>query len=76
VCFRDGSVAAGQSHELFGEVIDGTIATEENQFVDGALHQRWPEAFVNHLYEAGPRRWTDIELQPMIPQLGIIGQLE
>jgi hypothetical protein len=66
VCFRDGGVTAGQSHELLGEVVDRAIVGEESQFTDGALRQQRLEAFINYLYEAGPWRWTGIELQPVI----------
>jgi hypothetical protein len=37
VCFRDGGVTVGQSHELLGEVVDRAVAVEESQFTDGAL---------------------------------------
>jgi hypothetical protein len=76
VCFHDGDVVIGQSHELLGEVIDEAVAAKKSQFANGALRQRRPEAFVDELHEAWPQRRTGVELQPVILQLSIVGEVE
>jgi hypothetical protein len=71
----DHRVPARQSHEAFYKIIDAAIAPQECDLVDWAIGQWRPESFVHQLDEARPRRRPDIELQPMVPQLHVVGVL-
>jgi hypothetical protein len=76
VCLRDGGDAAGQRHEFLGKLVDGAFVTQERQFTNWALREQWTKPFVDQLDEAWPRWQTIVELQLVVPQLGVIGEVK
>jgi hypothetical protein len=72
----DHRVPARQSHEAFGKIINAVVAPQERDFTDRAVGQWRSESLVHQLDEMWPRWRSDIELQPMLPQLRVVGEVE
>jgi hypothetical protein len=49
---------------------------KKHELTDQAVGQWWPESLVHQLDEVRQRRWPNVELQPVIPLLRIIGEVE
>jgi hypothetical protein len=74
--FRDGRVTTEQRHKLVALIFDGAIPPEQRQLTDRAFRKGWPETCVDELDETGPRRWSSIELNAVVPDLSVIEEIE
>jgi hypothetical protein len=45
---------------------------KQSKFTKGVVHERWPEASVDHMDKAPPRWKAAIELEAVEPELHII----
>jgi hypothetical protein len=76
VCLRDRRITARQGHELLAVVIHRAGAPEQGQLPDWVVHEWRPEADLDELDEAGPVGRAIVELQTVVPQLGVVEEMQ
>jgi hypothetical protein len=69
---REGVITARERHGLVIEFVHHARAMKQSKFTKGVVHERWPEASVDHLDKAPPRWKAAIELEAVEPELHII----
>jgi hypothetical protein len=76
VIFQDGRITARQHHELVAVVIDGAIPPQQRQLTDRTLSKGWTKVRVDELDEPWPRRRATVELDTVVPNLGVVEEVE
>jgi hypothetical protein len=76
VIFGDGRIALGERHEFVAVFPNGVIPVKQRQLTDRALGEGRPEACVDKLNEAIPRRLSVVELDMVVTDLGVVEEIE
>jgi hypothetical protein len=72
VIFRDVRVTTGQGHEPRAKVVDGAVTLEKSELTNRVISERRPKPDLNELDEMIPQWRPAVELQSVVPHLGIV----